>query len=503
MTQTRPASKRFKTVSAAPHAAMLIESLRDVGYSLESALADIIDNAITAGATTVSLFVDTASDSPRIAILDDGCGMTETQLQDAMRPGSRSPLESREGGDLGRFGLGLKTASFSQCRRLTVVTRHAGKMSAARWDLDYVSRVNDWLLEIPYEPSSISWADALGANGTLVLWEHLDRLTENDSTKEARQHLVRRLDEAADHLELVFHRFLAGERGVRKINILLNNRALVAFDPFHSTHVATIPEPVERIRVRGHDVIVQAFTLPHHKKVSAADWERYAGRAGYTRNQGFYVYRGKRLIIHATWFGLARQLELTKLARVRIDMPNELDDDWKIDVRKSSAHPPRHVRNRLRGIIEAIGAGSKRLYTTRGRRLLDDSRIPVWQRLQDKNEIRYRLNPDHPVITKFTEGLPEAMKQDFRGILELAGAGLPIDSLFADIGSQPERVAGRPMSDDTLCNAIEATFRHLVKSGMSAADIIEMLRATEPFRSSWEQTEVALRTLIEETRSDE
>jgi hypothetical protein len=502
MTREERWPKKLKTARADPHASMLIESMRDIGYSLESALADVVDNSITAGATTVRLFADTAGSEPRFAILDDGEGMTQAELLDAMRPGSRNPLDERNGTDLGRFGLGMKTASFSQCRRLTVVSKHNSRFAAASWDLDYVAHTDEWLVQIPDDADAIPWADQLGPNGTLVLWEKLDRPVDSESPTDAHQHLLRRLDDAIDHLELVFHRFLAGERGLKKISIVLNNRPLVAFDPFHSSHPATITGPVERISVRGHHVIVQTFTLPHHKKVTPSEWERYAGRAGYTRNQGFYLYRGKRLIIHGTWFGLARQMELTKLARVRIDMPNELDDAWKIDVRKSSAHPPRHVRERLRRIIEEIGAGSKRVYTARGRRLVSDSRVPVWQRVQDKNEIRYQINSAHPLVADFSKDLTEQQRKDLVSILELVGAALPIDALFADMGAQPERVSGTEMSNDTHEHALATTFRYLVATGLAVDDVVEMLRVTEPFRSTWSQTEPLVRLLIQETQSN-
>lgn len=492
-----------KTVEAAPHAATLIESMRDIGYSLHSALADLVDNSIAAGATRISLFADTTTAEPALGLLDNGFGMTYDELVDAMRPGCRSPLDQRRSDDLGRFGLGMKTASFSQCRRLTVVTRHAGHVSAARWDLDYVAQANEWLVEIPQSANNIRWAQELAQDGTLIIWEKLDRLTDNENSEEGQQHLVRLLDEAVDHLELVFHRFLAGEKGIRKVTITLNNRELVPFDPFHSSHPATIPGPIERVRFKGHDVVIQAFTLPHHKKVSAADWERYAGRAGYTRNQGFYVYRGRRLIIHATWFGLARQGELTKLARVRIDMPNDLDEDWKIDVRKSSALPPRQIRERLRRIIETIGAGSKRVYSSRGRRLLSATRVPVWQRVQNKNQIRYQVNLQHPLILEVATELSEDLRQEFLATIDLIGAGLPIDSLFADISAQPEAVSGSEISEQNLERALAATFQHLRESGLAPSDIVEMLRATEPFRSNWARAEMALAPMLKESPGDE
>lgn len=494
----RQVPARVPTVSAAPRAAMLIESMRDIGYSLESALADIVDNSITAGASTVRLFAQVHETPPRIAILDDGHGMTRAELLDAMRPGSRNPLEARESSDLGRFGLGLKTASFSQCRRLTVVSRRDGAISAARWDLDFVSAVNDWLLEVPGEPLEIPCTDRLGPHGTLVLWEELDRLTDSGSPQEVQQHLVRRLDEAREHLELVFHRFLAGEKGLAKLSVLLNDRPLVAFDPFCSSQSQA--GPIERI---SNDVSIQAYTLPHHSKLSPSDWEKYAGKAGYTRNQGFYVYRGKRLIIHGTWFGLARQLELTKLARVRIDLPNTLDDDWKIDVRKSSAQPPRQVRDRLRKLIETIGAGSKRVYRGRGARLAGPTTVPVWQRRQDKNEIRYSINAEHPVLLEFADRLPEPLRVKFRTVLEMVAAGLPIDSLFADTAGEPEHVTGGSLSLEAHRHVVETTFKHLIDMGLKTRDVIDMLRVTDLFKFNWEATEEILEALVQEMPADE
>lgn len=157
-----------------------------------------------------------------------------------MRFGSRDPRESRARADLGRFGLGLKTASFSQCRRLTVVTSHLGQLSAACWDLDYVNSKKDWLLQIPRDPLMIRWADKLGESGTVVLWENLDRHFTEVGNRTQEDHFVSRLDDTCEHLQLVFHRFLAGEPGVRKVEIKVNGRPLVPFDPFCQNHPATI-----------------------------------------------------------------------------------------------------------------------------------------------------------------------------------------------------------------------------------------------------------------------
>jgi hypothetical protein len=489
-------SGTIRTREAAPHAAMLIESMRDIGYSLETALADIIDNSITAKATAVRLLADTTSGEPSLAILDNGDGMSEDELLAAMRPGSRNPLDTRDKDDLGRFGLGLKTASFSQCRKLTVASRKGGVLSCARWNLDEVAQSNRWLVEFLDDTSALPWIDELGATGTLVIWESLDRLVEGDGA-DARSAFVARIDYAAEHLELVFHRFLAGERGLTKITLSLNGRKLSAFDPFHSSHLATQAGPVEKIRSGGQEVEVQTFTLPHHKKVLPSDWDRYAGKAGYLKNQGFYVYRGKRLIIHGTWFGLARQKELTKLARVRIDMPNGMDADWKIDVKKASAQPPYHVRERLRRIIETIGATSRRVYTARGHRLASDSRLPVWQRRQNGNEISYCLNPEHPVFADFSERLPDDLKTGFRHVLEMAATSIPIDALFADISAHPENVSGTDIGDDTLEHVVETTFAALLTTGVATEDAVEMMRVTDPFRENWEIVSQQIQKMME------
>lgn len=481
--------KKIKYERVAPRAATLIESMRDIGYSLQTALADIIDNSITANAKSIEIFAETKNQEFCIAIIDNGKGMNFAELMEAMRPGTRSPLDNRDSIDLGRFGLGLKTASFSQCRRLTVVSRKKGETHCARWDLDEVVKADDWLVEMPDDFFDILWTERLGDQGTLVLWEKLDRLVEHTNQ-------IRQLDEAAEHLMMVFHRFIEGEKGLKKITLSLNERKLGSLNPFNLNHPATQIGPLETIRLNGHDITVQSFTLPHHKKVSNSDWDRYGGREGYVKNQGFYVYRGKRLIIHGTWFGLARQIELTKLARVQIDIPNEMDSDWKIDVRKASAQLPQQVRERLRRIIETIGAASKRIYTARGQKLAGDSRLPVWSRRQDKNEINYFLNFEHPVFTAFSERLSDGMQSEFRKILEMASATIPIDSLFADVSGNPETVINAKMSDQSFLEVVETTFNTLRHGGLSSMDIRDMLSVAEPFRSRWSETTMKLDELI-------
>ncbi|MEM9417685.1 MAG: ATP-binding protein [Planctomycetota bacterium] len=484
----------FTTHPAEPRASLLIESMRDIGYSLETALADIIDNSISAGATRVDILSE-CGDIPRIGVLDNGSGMSRDTLMEAMRPGSRNPLDSRDPKDLGRFGLGLKTASLSQCRRLTVITRHGEEVTAARWDLDFVSEQDQWIIQIPNSIEGIPWSDRLRENGTLVLWEYLDRVVDNGGSDAGYAHFNRRIDEAREHLELVFHRFLAGEGRTPKVEIYLNNRQLIPFDPFNARHSATVIDPEEVIKVSNGIVRVQTFTLPHHKKAGTEDWEKYAGREGYLKNQGFYVYRQKRLIIYGTWFGLAKQTELTKLARVRIDMPNDLDAQWKIDVKKASAQPPAKVRERLRYIIERIGATSKRVYTSRGKKLVTDNRLPVWNRIVDKDRILYRVNKEHPVVADFMADLDEVDAKRFSRILELTETALPLDMVFADVGNAPDQVGPEALSEEVLADSLHTLVARLTGSGIPMPTIKDMLKTTEPYKSDWERSKQILESM--------
>lgn len=477
-----------KWADATPHAASLIEGLRDIGYSLETAISDIIDNSITAGAKRIRIITEACIDEPLIAIVDDGEGMTEDELIAAMRPGSRNPLATRDGPDLGRFGLGLKSASFSQCRRLTVVSRKDGKTSAAVWDLDDVAERNEWAVQLPDDVTGIPGVDLLDAAGTLVLWQKLDRLTGGVShNADKRAEIInRRIAETERHLRLVFHRFTEDAKLLR---ILLNGRSLRPLDPFARKNPATISDPEETLSLTHGEIEIQSFTLPHHRQMSTADWDDIAGPEGHLKSQGFYLYRGRRLILYGTWFGLCRQSELTKLCRVRVDIPNSMDADWKIDVKKSSAQLPPVVRDRLRKVIERIQDGSKRTYRKRGQKLVDHERLPMWNRVQADGEIRYRPNIEHPAFSDFAESLPPDLRRGFFNCIALVGASLPIETLHADMAGMAEQIVPDRVDEDTLTQAVKATLTVLLAARKDIKEIMSLMKDVDPFRSAWEDTQ--------------
>ncbi len=238
----------------------------------------------------------------------------------------------------------------------------------------------------------------------------------------------------------------------------------------------------------SNTVEITAFTLPHHRNVTRPDWELYGGEGGYLKNQGFYLYREKRLIVHGTWFGLARQTELTKLARVRIDMSNATDEEWLIDVKKASARPPLVVRARLQRLVTELGAPSRTIFTNRGRRLHGNP-IAMWQRVLSDNQISYRLNSDNPSIAAFSQGLSDLQRKEFEALLQAMSAGLPTDALFADLAGSPETVKAVTLEDEALGRLVTETVASLREKGFDLEAAMDMCRLAEPFRSNWDRGE--------------
>ncbi|MGI3213119.1 ATP-binding protein [Roseovarius tibetensis] len=487
-----------REVDATPYAASLIEGHRDFGYSLETALADIIDNAITAGARTATLIADTVADEPWIALADDGSGMTETELVEAMRLGSKNPTDDREAEDLGRFGLGLKSASFSQCRSLTVLTRKDDRTSCARWDLDRVAKRNDWSLELIDNPELVTGHDLLSETGTVVIWEKLDRLSGgymHDRAKRA-EHMNSELSRAEHHLRLVFHRFLEGAKP--RLKLSLNGRPLKPVDPMATTHVATQKDPEEVLRLRQGDVLIRCHTLPHHKRMSREEWEEIGGPEGHLKSQGLYVYREKRLIIAGGWLGLARQTELTKLCRIAVDIPNTMDAEWKIDVKKASAQLPPVVRERLKKVVERFVGTSKRTYRSRGQKLVDETRFPIWNKVQNDGQIVFRPNLEHPVFRTYAEQLPEELREGFERCLRIVGSGLPIETLHAELVGNAEAVTADETSAADLEELIYSLAVNLMENGMSTDALIDTMKSYAFLRSQWDSVEPILQKFLAE-----
>jgi len=484
-------------VEQQPDPSSLIESMRDVGYSMETAVADLVDNSITANSSRIDISFSWNDGDPWLAIMDNGDGMSSDELTNAMRLGSRSPLDEREALDLGRFGLGMKTASFSQCRRLTVISKQGKNIAGREWDLDLIKKDPDrrWKLKLIGKKGLKLFLDKhpLGESGTAVLWRNMDRLDNYDKAAIAERKMNELMDVTRRHLELVFHRFLSGEPGMKRLAFTVNGHALRPFDPYNLTNSATQSLPEEVIGFRGEKIRIQPYILPHHNKTTKDEYEKYEGDGGYLRNQGFYVYRNRRLIIHGTWFRLARQLELTKLARVKIDIPNSLDHLWSIDVKKSRATPPAAIKERLRQIIGRIGNTGERVYRQRGQMLHGTVSEPLWQRQAASGAIAYRINRSHPLLETLGNSLDDVSRGRLEGLICAIESRFPIEAFFNDVAGEPENVQKAGIDDDIFRELALFFIDSLQQAGTPSNEIAEKLRWTDPFVANVELTKEILR----------
>ena len=405
----------------------LLESMRSVGYSFNAAAADIIDNSITAEARFVDVFADTVKGG-HVAFLDDGNGMTPSQARDALKLAGTRHVD-RDGTDLGRFGLGLKTASLSQGRRLSVITKRDGVTTGLQWDLDHVLESREWAIRLLEETDleSVPHADILRmkASGTLVVWESLDYLLAG--AQDVSQWMERLVVGLRDHIGLVFQRFLEGRNALQ---IRVNGIAVRPIDPFLEGNSRTQVSPIENVTIEGRAVVIEAFTLPHVSALSAKERRRDDLGPRMREHQGFYVYRNRRLISAGGWFGLSKTEELSKQTRVRVDIPPSLDHHWQLDIKKSRVEPPQAFRQRFRQIIDQVKVPSARVHRFRGRQASTTDSIFFWRVIEVRDGFRYEVNVTHPAVSAVRQALPEVAIAMFDRLLVDLANSFPASDLY-------------------------------------------------------------------------
>ena len=469
----------MKTIEMPPYAPTLIESTRAIGYSLEAAVADIIDNSIAAGARNVDLFFFPI-EGAYIAVLDDGVGMDTDTLNSAMQYVSKNPNAERDEKDLGRFGLGLKTASLSQCRCLSVITKQGERIEGRRWDLDHVAQAESWSLLVLGEEdiNEIPQIEVLRSydHGTLVVWQSLDRLKAGEINFEAA--LGRKIDGVRYHLALVYHRYLSGEKGLTKLKLNINGVKVSPKNPF-LIGKSTQPMDDESLYVRGQKIVVRPYILPHTSKLSKEEIDELGGKEGLRAQQGFYVYRNKRLLVWGDWFRMMRKGDLSKLARIQVDIPNTLDDLWTLDIKKSAAIPPAEVRSNLKNIIAKLADHSKRTWTYRGKKETSDDITHVWNRLKTRNGgYVYEINKENPFLVQIMNAHPE-VKKDLLLLLRQIDAGIPLNALYLDL-TNDEKIGNE--QDIQLKEIIQMVQQILQTTDTTLhGTMIDTLVGSEPF----------------------
>lgn len=481
-----------------PPAHALVEALRGVGYSLATAVADLIDNSISAGARNVWLNFAYAGSNSSISLLDDGRGMDSAELVQAMTLGGRNPVEPRDAGDLGRFGLGLKTASFSQCRSLTVASRRNETTAVGRWDLDHVSRTNDWHLLSSPSPTSPAHLAPLGSlsSGTLVLWEKLDRVINgNGGAPRSHDSFLASIDRVEEHLAMVFHRYLDGPSA--DVRVYINGTGdgarIKPWDPFMAESTATISTPLDRIATACGGVELKGFVLPHKDFLTDKEFKTAGGPEGWTAQQGFYVYRNRRMLVAGGWLGLGGDRAWTreepyKLARLRLDIPNTADEDWKIDIKKSVARPPPELRPRLTALADHVRSQARQVFAHRGfygRGAAVIDLRQVWRSVDVGSAATYRVDRAHPAIRRVFDaaGSDHSAVEAMLRILEET---VPIQRIWLDTMEKGEvrhgGFAGTLSAEVVI--VLAGLYRHLTtKIGLSPDLAKKQLLSTEPFQN--------------------
>lgn len=477
---------------AAPDPAGMVSSLSSLGYSLPAAVADLVDNSVSAEARNIDVDFTWDGQSSWIAVTDDGTGMTEPELVTAMTVAARGPSAERSATDLGRFGVGLKSASFSQCRKLTVATVRDGIWHLRTWDLGVVEHYKEWrLLRDPGDLTMTTLHRIAGSrqHGTVVLWEQLSGyhkmpVTSDDEKTQAQFYAEAERTEA--HLSMVFARFMQSPARCR---IRVRGSAISPWDPFLFMHPAVQRVPCESLPLGSELVRVEPFVLPTAQRLSEAEYESAAGPRGWLGQQGFYVYRRDRLILAGDWLGIRglRREEKYNLARIAVDIPAEADADWGVDVRKASVVPPVSLRRHLERIARYTRETASRSARQRGQVVARAHGNPLkfaWNVKRHNGLIRLRVNRKHPLVKAALHY--QAGSQDVvHSMIRLLEETVPVTALRmlheTDTDDDPEPFGGPGSATPETVDIARQVYEALLGQGRSPEEAREVLSSMSPF----------------------
>lgn len=429
-----------RVIDQSPDPKSHVKTLMRIGYTLNSAVADVIDNSIAAGAKKIEVYAPPGLDDPIISILDDGWGMAPEELIQNMRIGCRDPEEEREKGDLGRFGSGMKTASFSQARQLTVISRkHGQSIVAARWDIDRIEQTNSWCLEV-FESDEIDKIEGISPDfpttGTQIIWSKLTCIEKGSHAQDQDSELAAKLSELKAYIALHFHQFMSGSN---KRTFRLNKATIEPCDPFMTGAAGYQEGPSEKMRCKGGYIVIQTHVLPHFKNMDAEILEKLGGAEGIAQNQGLYIYREKRLISVGGWLGMARNSQLGALARVQVDIPSSLDNDWSTDVKKASLQMPQRVKRELKRFLSDPIKRSKRAHKYRGKL---ETANHFWKICEDENTkvITYQIDTNNELLVSLAQKCDRDEQQMLVDYLKQLASSLPINHIYEKMSERPKDV---------------------------------------------------------------
>ena len=446
----------IKAEIAKPNPKSTINSYRSFGYNLSTAIADIIDNSISASADEIFIEYNWKGQDTFISISDNGTGMNKDELVLAMTPGSKDPEAERNEKDLGRFGMGLKTASFSQSKRLTCITKKLNYSTIKRcWDIDFINEENEWqLLDYVSDNSFLNKINKQ-KSGTLVLWQKLDRIVGNAdfSNESVKNAFYQEMMNVKEHLSLVFHKFIESKR----IKLFFQNEEIEAHNPFL---LNLTQKPEMGLPEKFGNVEITYFILPHMSEIGKTEYENTGGSLGWFQQQGFYIYRGDRLLVAGDWLGLEKKRDYSKLARIAVNFSNVNDFNWHLDIKKSTANPPIEIRRELARIAKIAIMKSAKIYNWRGQKTVSENgnsnHEPLWTDEKTREGIKkYKINRKHPIIKSL---LDENSKLTGKA-LKLLEENVPIELILSNQNEDPafhelEKQTDKP-SDELINLAVE------------------------------------------------
>lgn len=484
----------YEIINASP--AARVESDRAFGYSAETSVADLIDNSITANAKNVWVEFVWNGINSSLRILDDGEGMDEETLKNSMRMGSMNPRDKRSKDDLGRFGLGLKTASFAHCRSLTVASKTKETDYATRiWDLDVISDTDQYRLgKKPTSENSRIIEEKLSDNmksGTLIIWDKLDRMVgdSDPSDEKTRKAFYDTANRIESHLSMVFHRYLEGPS---KVNIYMGNQkseSIKSWDPFMKKEAYTSTLEEELVQFFQEPIRIQPYVLPHHSTITPEKHEQASGVKGWNAHQGFYIYRNRRLLVPGSWLNIGnwKQEEHYKLARIQVDLPNTLDDTWGLDVKKSEARIPTALRADFRKIGSHTRKRATEVYRFRGkstRRKHAEKHEFIWNTKTFRNKkVKYTVNRDHPLITSLNSALGKDEKEKLEAILKFVEETIPREKIIIDSSENPDShiQSFEKFTSSQILSLIRIMYQTHIDLGDSPKLAIKKLKVNEAF----------------------
>jgi hypothetical protein len=422
-----------KTDEIVPDPESLLESIRSVGYSLKEAISDLIDNSISANATRIDIIINLEG-SGKFHLIDNGDGMDNEKLVSSFRLGSTNPKTTRDENDLGRFGMGMKTASLSQCRSVTVTSKQKNSIVSRTLDLDEVSRQKKWIIgEKEIQSDLLSRLETID-KGTIVTWEKIDK---NNIPEEEQNNL---LIEIENYISLCFHRFM--ERANNRILFYLNDSE----EPIQPVSpVVEGSQVFSEIAIDSANSKMKAFTIPIRKETQVKSlFNSLELFNGVENQQGIYIYRSDRLLCFGGWLGIVKPNNSFKLCRVVIDFKNDYSSDkiWSIDIKKTKADIPFEYRQEIKKFVKKaqrdsarkIGRYNKKELKNAAGDLYDNSFL--WQ--VDKNKKygfwEYKLNIENPL---FTALLNKVSRKELQLILDIIARDLPISDIIDNNDEEP------------------------------------------------------------------